>query len=123
MRDDDYSGDRDDDEEAARRRMRSVGVALGVTALAAVVIVAVSNADDEVCYDETTNEEVSDVYCEDSRYGGTYVWYSGNRRVPSGSRSGSTGSGSYSSDTDGSSRYGGSTDYGGFGGRSGGVSG
>ncbi len=126
--------------DTLRRRMRSASVAIGVTALAAAALSGCTSSPDynAVCVDEETQERVPDDYCDDddtySSYGGGYTWYyiGGSRRVPSvGSRvsggstsrpSGSVNGGPRSSsggysDSDSSSR-----DYGGFGGRSGGVS-
>lgn len=110
--------------------MRSVRVAIGVTAVAAAALSGCTSTPDyeAVCIDEQTYERVDDDNCDDD-YNSGYSWYyySGGRRVPSvgshvsgGSttkpRSGSTSGDSYS-DTGNSSH-----DYGGFGGRSGGVS-
>lgn len=131
------------------RRMRSASVAIGVTAVVAAALSGCSLSENytAVCVDEDTMERVSDYDCDDDSYGtNSYVWYylGSNSRIPSvGSRvsggsttppSGSSGRGGSSSyDNSGSSpRYGGSTsdyggssstDYGGFGGKSGGVSG
>lgn len=115
--------------DGSRRRMRSVSVVIGVTAVAAAAMSGcTSNPDYEaVCVDES-NERVDDDLCDDdqySSYGSGYHWYyySGGSRVPSvGSRvsGGSTvkpSSRDSYSDPDSSSR-----DSGGFGGRSGGVS-
>jgi hypothetical protein len=104
--------------DTPHRRMRSASVVIGVTALAAAALTGCSSGQD-VCVDEDTMERVSDDYCEDDggySYGNSYGWYhvSGNQRVPS---VGSTVYGGGSS-----SNYGGSTDYGGFGGSTGGIS-
>jgi hypothetical protein len=126
--------------DTPRRRMRSVSVAIGVTAVAAAALSGCTSTQDydAVCIDEDTQERVSDYNCDDyspSSGGSTYVWYyvDSSRRTPSlGSRvsGGSTvkpadyeqgngrSSGSGSSYDSGNS----STDYGGFGGSSGGVS-
>lgn len=132
-----------------RRRMRSARVAIGVTAVVAAALTGCSASEDytAVCVDEDTMERVSDDDCDDDNdgygtSGGSYVWYylGSGRRVPSlGSRvsggstsppagsSGRGGSSSYDDSGSGnrgsSSGYGdSSTDYGGFGGSSGGVS-
>lgn len=115
------------------RRMRSMSVAIGVTAVAAAALSGCTSTPDyeAVCIDEQTYERVDDDMCDDNEYnsyGGGYTWYyyGGGSRVPSvgshvsgGSTTkprGSTSGDSYS-DTGSSSH-----DYGGFGGRSGGVS-
>lgn len=124
--------------DTPRRRMRSVSVAIGVTALAAATLSGCTSSPDynTVCIDEETRERVDDDYCEDdsySSYSGGYTWYyiGSGQRVPSvGSRvyGGSTSKprGSVSGGSGSSGGYGdsgsSSTDYGGFGGRSGGVS-
>lgn len=124
--------------DTPRRRMRSASVAIGVTALAAAALSGCTSSPDynTVCIDEETRERVDDEYCEDddySSYGGGYSWYylGSSQRVPSvGSRvhGGSTSKPS-GSVNDGPRSSGGyrdsgssSTDYGGFGGRGGGVS-
>lgn len=125
------------------RRMRSMSVAIGVTAVAAAALSGCTSTPDyeAVCIDEQTYERVDDDMCDDDEnnsYGSGYRWYyyGGGTRVPSvgshvsggstskprGSTSGSgygsgSGSGDSYSDTGSSSH-----DYGGFGGRSGGVS-
>ncbi len=125
--------------DTPRRRMRSASVAIGVTALAAAALSGCTSSPDynTVCIDEETRERVDDEYCEDdgySSYGGGYIWYylGSSQRVPSvGSRvyggstsrpTGSVNDGPRSSS--GGYRDSGSSyhDYGGFGGRSGGVS-
>lgn len=124
--------------DTPRRRMRSVSVAIGVTAVAAAALSGCTSSQDydAVCIDEDTEERVSDYNCDDysPSSGSTYVWYyvNSSRRIPSiGSRvsGGSTdkpagygqGNGRSSGSGSGSS-YDSSTDYGGFGGSSGGVS-
>jgi hypothetical protein len=119
--------------------MRSVSVAIGVTALAAATLSGCTSSPDynAVCIDEDTRERVSDYQCDDdeySSYSGGYSWYyiGGGQRVPSiGSRvsggstsrpSGSVNGGPRSSSGGYSDSGGSSHDYGGFGGRSGGVS-
>jgi hypothetical protein len=113
--------------------MRSVSVAIGVTAVAAAALSGCTATPDyeAVCIDDVTYERVDDDLCDDDddNYTGGYRWYyyGGGTRVPSvgshvsgGStskpRAGSSSGDSYS-DTGNSSH-----DYGGFGGRSGGVS-
>ncbi len=125
--------------DTPRRRMRSVSVAIGVTALAAATLSGCTSSPDynAVCIDEDTRERVSDYQCDDdeySSYSGGYSWYyiGGGQRVPSiGSRvsggstsrpSGSVNGGPRSSSGGYSDSGGSSHDYGGFGGRSGGVS-
>lgn len=115
------------------RRMRSVSVAIGVTAVAAAALSGCTATPDyeAVCIDDQTYERVDDDHCDDDEYSGyggySWYYYSGGARVPSvgshvsgGSttkpRRGTTSGDSYS-DTGNSSH-----DYGGFGGRSGGVS-
>jgi hypothetical protein len=114
------------------RRMRSMSVAIGVTAVAAAALSGCTATPDyeAVCIDDLTYERVNDDNCDDDEYSnGGYRWYyyGGGTRLPSvgshvsgGSttkpRRGSSSGGSYSDP--GSSSH----DYGGFGGRSGGVS-
>lgn len=130
------------------RRMRSMSVAIGVTAVAAAALSGCTATPDyeSVCIDDVTYERVDDDNCEDE-YDSGYRWYyyGGGTRLPSvgskvsggstvkprGSSSGGSSSGGSSdgySDTGRSSSggysdtSGSSSDYGGFGGRSGGVS-
>lgn len=125
--------------DISRRRMRSVSVAIGVTAVTAAALSGCTSSPDynAVCIDDATQQRVEDYECDDDSgtYGSTYRWYylSGNQRVPSvGSRvsggstvrpAGSAGRGGQSSSggsyTDSGSS---SHDYGGFGGRGSGVS-
>ncbi|HEX6357901.1 hypothetical protein [Actinophytocola sp.] len=107
-----------------RRRMRSVSVAIGVTAVAAAALSGCSSSPDynAVCIDERTQQRVDDDECDDTT-GGTRSWYylGSGQRIPSvGSRvsggstnepAGSVQRGGQSSSDSGSS----STDYGGFG--------
>lgn len=118
------------------RRMRSVSVAIGVTAVAAAALSGCSSSPDytALCIDDETRERVSDYHCDDDSWssGGTYSWYyiSRGQRLPS---VGSRVSGGSTVEPDGSvqrggrtssgdSSYGSSTDYGGFGGRGSGIS-
>lgn len=122
--------------EEPHRRMRSVSVAIGVTAVVAAALSGCTTSEDytAVCVDDDTMERVSDYECDDD-YSSSYVWYylgsgsrvpsvgshvSGGSTTPPAGSSTRGGSSSYDSDT----RSGGSSsDYGGFGGSSGGVSG
>ena len=128
-----------------RRRMRSVSVAIGVTAVAAAALSGCSSSPDynAVCVDERTQQRVSDRDCDDDgTYGSTYRWYylgrgqrspsvgsrvSGGSTVDpggSGARGNSSSGGSYTGGSSGDSYTGGgsSHDYGGFGGRGSGIS-
>lgn len=75
--------------DVPRRRMRSVRVAIGVTAVTAAALSGCTSTPDydAVCIDEETQERVSDYECEDdySSSGGIYSWYyiGGGQRVPS----------------------------------------
>ena len=112
--------------------MRSVSVAIGVTAVAAAALSGcTANTDyDAVCVNDVTNERVDDDNCDDDYGSGGYHWYyyGGGARIPSVGSKVSGGStvrprGSSSSGGDSYSDTGNSShDYGGFGGRSGGVS-
>ncbi|WP_295661082.1 hypothetical protein [uncultured Nocardioides sp.] len=126
----------------ARRRMRSTGVSLGVTAIMAAGLSGCASSPDyaAVCVDPDTDERVDDDQCDDDRaagsgVGGAFLWYylGASSRVPAlGSRvAGGTFNGSGLNGTvqrGGLPEAGGSsvrstTRTGGFGGTSRGVSG
>ncbi|MBA3781527.1 hypothetical protein [Nocardioides sp. InS609-2] len=74
----------------ARRRMRSTGVSLGVTALMAAGLTGCATSPDyaAVCVDPQTDERVADDQCDDDRaYAGSgsgFFWYylAASSRVP-----------------------------------------
>lgn len=123
------------------RRMRSMSVAIGVTAVAAAALSGCSSTPDynAVCMDDRTQQRVSDDQCDNNSgtYGSYYRWYylprgtrlpsmgsrvsGGSTTEPAGSvnRGGRVSSGGSYGDSGGSG--GSAHDYGGFGGHSGGV--
>lgn len=95
---------------AARRRMRSVGITLGLTALVAASLTGCSNGDDEdqsdyqaICVDPETQQRADDDECKDDReYNGSgagFFWFymatRGGAFVPPLGGRYNTGDGSY----------------------------
>src|SRR5262245_53924241 len=100
-----------------RRRMRSMSVAIGVTAVTAAALSGCSSTPDynAVCIDEKTRQRVDDRDCDDATraYGSGYRWYylPGGRGIPS---VGTRVSGGSTSEPAGSVGRGGSTSGGSY---------